>query len=109
MTQKIEDIIENAKELRDKATDICDGGKDCYCEDFDLVINKLELYLYEHKKAIINQQEGTMKNNQQKFLELMINNFVLFPNKKNKILEIKYNRSLLKAEKLNNKKELCKN
>jgi len=55
MTQKIEDVIKNAKELRDKATDICDGGKDCYCEDFDLVIDKLELYLYEHKKATINQ------------------------------------------------------
>ena len=24
MTQKIEDVIKNAKELRDKATDICD-------------------------------------------------------------------------------------
>ena len=41
-----------------------------------------------------------MKNNQQRFLESMINNLVLFPSKKNKILEIKYNRSLLKAEKL---------
>ena len=61
------------------------------------------------KKPQLTNKKGTMKNNQQKFLELMINNFVLFPNKKNKILEIKYNRSLLKAEKLNNKKELCKN
>ena len=55
MTQKIEDVIKNTKELRDQATDICDGGKDCYCEYFDLVIDKLKLYLYEHKKAIINK------------------------------------------------------
>jgi len=49
-TQKIEDLIKNAKELRDKATDICDGEKNCYCEEFDLVVDKLELYLYEQKK-----------------------------------------------------------
>ena len=41
-----------------------------------------------------------MKNHQQKFLEAIINGVVLFPSKENKILEIKYNRAVLKAEKL---------
>jgi len=68
MTQKIEDIIENVRELRDADYHVCNHAEwqskgepdtkdniDCSCEDFDLVIDKLELYLYEHKKATINQ------------------------------------------------------
>ena len=68
MTQKIEDIIENVRELRDADYHVCNHAEwqskgepdtkdniDCSCEDFDLVIDKLELLLYEHKKATINQ------------------------------------------------------
>ena len=40
---------------------------------------------------------------QQKHLEIMINAFILFPNKKSKKLEIKYNKQRLKNEKLRNK------
>ena len=40
---------------------------------------------------------------QQKHLETMINSFILFPNKKFKKLEIKYNKQRLKNEKLRNK------
>jgi hypothetical protein len=43
------------------------------------------------------------KLTQQKHLEIMINAFVLFPNKKSKKLEIKYNKQRLKNEKLRNR------
>jgi hypothetical protein len=61
--QKIEDIIENVRELRDADYHVCNysvwqskgepqdtkDNTDCSCEDFDLVIDKLELYLIEQK------------------------------------------------------------
>ena len=62
-TQKIEDIIENVRDLRDADYHVCNHSEwqskgepdtkdniDCSCEDFDLVIDKLELLLYEQKK-----------------------------------------------------------
>ena len=63
MTQKIENIIQDVRDLRDADYHVCNHAewqskgepdtKDditCSCEDFDLVIDKLELLLYEQKK-----------------------------------------------------------
>ena len=43
---------------------------------------------------------------QQKHLETMINAFILFPNKKSKKLEIKYNKQRLKNEKSKTKRNI---
>ena len=63
MTQKIKNIIQDVRDLRDADYHVCNHAewqakgephtKDditCSCEDFDLVIDKLELLLYEQKK-----------------------------------------------------------
>ena len=68
MTQKIEKIMQDVRDLRDADFHVCKysewqskGEPDtedditCSCEDFDSVLDKLELLLYEQKKATINQ------------------------------------------------------
>ena len=50
-TQKIEDVIKDVIDLKKEDYHVCNHNNiNCNCEDFDLVIDKLELFLYEQKK-----------------------------------------------------------